>query len=145
MPDHSRPPWHRHSSVLLSASATILVLALVVGYGAWSANGGVVVDEIVVTATRPTPTPAAADPAQVAAARDPNGPQQEESVVWSYTVVPDLLLRTGPTIDAVALRQLEAGTTVEVLDGTAEADGYEWVRVRIEDGTAGWLIAEGIA
>jgi hypothetical protein len=144
--------------MLLSGSIALLFAVLLAGYGAWWATGGGgTVEEIVVTATRPSPPPGvAAEPAEVAAARivagetAPSGSDDErgdedESLGWSVTVVPSLLLRVEPTLDALARRQLPVETPVEILDGSAVADGYDWVHVRIEDGTEGWLIADGVA
>jgi Bacterial SH3 domain len=150
-----RSPWYRESPVLLAMSAAILAGVLVAGYAAWSATSGPAVDEIVVTAVRPSAILSGAadesvESAEVAAVRNPEveaviSADAAISLGWTETVVPDLLLRGEPTIEAAAQLQLAAGTPVEVLDGNAEADGYEWVRVRVEDGTEGWLIAEGLA
>lgn len=128
----------------------LLVVVLLVGYGvSWTTGGGGTVEEIVVTATRPTPR-FDAGAAEVASARTPAETESSaggdaDSLGWSYTVVPSLLLRVEPTIGALARRQLPVDTPVEVLTGAAESDGYDWVRVRIEEGTEGWLIAEGVA
>ena len=132
------------------------MVALLLGYGVWTVNGGVGVEEIVVTATRPTPTTSAIaeqQAAEVAAVRTPgeagaapdSGPAEDVILGPTYTVVPNLLLRDEPTLDGVALFQLANGTALDLLEGGAEADGYDWVRVRLEDGTVGWIIADGVA
>jgi hypothetical protein len=139
----------------LTTSGAVLVVALLLGYGVWSVNGGVGVEEIVVTATRPTPTTSVAaeqQAAEVAAARTPGGADalaeigggDEEGLGPGHTVVPDLLLRDEPTLNALALLQLANGTPVDLLEGSAAADGYDWVRVRLDDGTVGWIIADGV-
>ena len=162
-------PWYRRPSILLSFFAAFAVLVLLAGYGVWTANGGMAVDEIVVTGPPrgSTPAPPAREPAQVAAGQQPEAPDpetadaaaeepetgelvSEEDVVperprSSYTVIPDLLLRAEPSLDAIAHRQLELSTPIELVGGTAEADGYDWVQLRLEDGLVGWVIAEGAA
>ena len=42
------------------------------------------------------------------------------------------------------LRDLPAGTRLEVLDGTATANGFQWLRVRTADGTIGWVIEDAV-
>jgi len=121
-------------------------MVLLAGYGLWTTSGGVALEEIVVTVMPHTPTPAPElQPAEVAAARDPAAAADVEPLDWSYTVIPDLLLRDEPTLGALARRQLEVATPIELLGEEVEADGYAWVEARIEDGTVGWLIAAGVA
>jgi hypothetical protein len=136
---------------LLGPSVVVIgVTALLAAYGLLIGGSGPA-DEIVVTPTRPTATTIGSNEAEVAAARE----REPESVplavaadldgpTWRTTVVPDLLLRADPTLDAIAHLQLPVGTPVEVFDGTAVGDDYEWVLVRVEDGTIGWLITEGV-
>jgi len=124
-------------------------MVLLAGYGLWTTSGGVALEEVVVTVMphTPTPPPVELQPAEVAAARDPEAAAEAdvEPLGSSYTVIPDLLLRDEPTVGGVAYRQLEVATPVELLGEEAEADGFEWVHARLEDGTLGWLIAAGVA
>src|SRR5207247_9396187 len=86
-----RRRWYQQPSVLLTASAAVLVVVLLLGYGVWTVNGGVSIEEIVVTATRLTPTTGAIaeqQAAEVAAARTPG----------EAGAAPD----TGPAADPVS-------------------------------------------
>ena len=55
-----------------------------------------------------------------------------------------LRLRQQPSTTAPALRDLFVGTRLEIMPGTATADGFRWVEVRIPDGTVGWVVDDGI-
>jgi SH3-like domain-containing protein len=41
-------------------------------------------------------------------------------------------------------RFLPNGTPVQLLEGTATADDYQWNRVRTEDGSTGWVVDQAI-
>jgi hypothetical protein len=49
------------------------------------------------------------------------------------------VLRDQPTLRAPILASIPNGSRVEVLDGSAVADGFHWIRVRTADGRIGWL------
>lgn len=55
-----------------------------------------------------------------------------------------LNLRDGPGLDYAVVAQLPYGTTVEIIGGPEEADGYTWVQVRVPSGCidGGWIAAE---
>jgi SH3 domain protein len=50
-----------------------------------------------------------------------------------------VLLRTGPSTQNAILRNLPAGTALEVLERNAEGD---YARVRLSDGAEGWLLSQ---
>ena len=52
-----------------------------------------------------------------------------------------LRLRDDPSLSGGMLACIPDGSTLQVLEGAASADGYEWQRVRT-DGIVGWVAAE---
>jgi hypothetical protein len=55
------------------------------------------------------------------------------------------LLREGPSTTARVLGVLLNGTSIEVPEGEANAEGFRWVRARTSDGLAGWIVAAAVA
>ena len=55
-----------------------------------------------------------------------------------------LRLRESPSLSGYQLTCIEDGTTLDVLEGSTSADGYEWQRVSAS-GIAGWVAAEFLA
>jgi hypothetical protein len=49
-----------------------------------------------------------------------------------------LSYRSGPGLDYARLTIVKDGTTLKVLEGPEEADGYTWWRLEDEDGFIGW-------
>lgn len=60
-------------------------------------------------------------------------------VTVSGTVGQNLRLRAGPGLTQETLSILEEGTRLTVLEGSEAADGYEWWKVRTDDGQEGWV------
>jgi hypothetical protein len=54
----------------------------------------------------------------------------------------DVNLRAGPTVDALVLRVLQYGETVQALGDPRQVDGRSWLNVRTTDGQAGWVVAD---
>lgn len=50
---------------------------------------------------------------------------------------------SGTTFDVVQV--LPDDTPLEITEGPIDADGYTWWKVRLEDGTEGWLVQEFMA
>jgi hypothetical protein len=57
-----------------------------------------------------------------------------------------LRLRAGPGLSYSVVRELTDETRVTILEGPQAADGYVWWRVRLADGTSGWVVesADGL-
>ncbi len=51
-------------------------------------------------------------------------------------------MRSEPTTDSEVVQVLAAGTVVTITGDTQEADGYTWAPIQLEDGTAGWIVAD---
>ena len=52
-----------------------------------------------------------------------------------------LRLRNSPSLSGIQLACIEDGTTLDVLDGSSSADGYDWRRVSAS-GVVGWVASE---
>ena len=72
-----------------------------------------------------TPTPAYA----LVAVRDGNG----------------AMVRSLPSFDSASIKSLINGTEVELLPEIEEAEGATWVKVRLKDGTEGWMVQSLLA
>lgn len=93
----------------------------------------------------PTPLPTFAPEATI----DPAIPP-ETVIVNGYAQVINtegvgLSLRGGPSTDNVKLLTVPEGTTALVIEGPAEGSGFTWWKVRLEDGTEGWMAAQFMA
>ena len=53
-----------------------------------------------------------------------------------------LSLRAGAGQSQARLRILTEGTRLTVLEGPEASDGYNWWKVRTEDGVEGWVAGE---
>ncbi len=51
-------------------------------------------------------------------------------------------VRGGPSIRNVALLVAEEGTSLLILDGPEEGDGFAWWQVQLQDGTEGWVVED---
>ena len=58
------------------------------------------------------------------------------------TGIDQLRVRTGPGVSYVTMMIVPDGTVFEVLDGPQEAEGYNWWRLKAEDGTVVWAADE---
>lgn len=111
--------------------------------------------EVVETAV-PTPTatitPAPFPTSQVTVVATPTSPpiatptQTPEPAPRTATVSSGVgvYLRAEPSTSATDLTWLQDGTLLTLLPGEAQADGYNWVFVRIADGQEGWVATEFI-
>ena len=59
-------------------------------------------------------------------------------VVVQGTLGGGLNIREQPTTNSKTVTSAKEGTTLVVLDGPKEADGYTWWQVRTPDGAEGW-------
>lgn len=50
-------------------------------------------------------------------------------------------IRGGPSISNESLQIAQEGSFFMVLDGPAEADGFNWWQLQLEDGSSGWAAA----
>ena len=101
--------------------------------------------EITPTATPALPTPV---PFRTATATPTPRPTPTPSVpteieVGGYVKVVGaeadaLSYRSGPGLNYARLTIVKDGTTLKVLEGPDEADGYTWWRLEDEDGFIGW-------
>jgi uncharacterized protein YgiM (DUF1202 family) len=53
-----------------------------------------------------------------------------------------LRLRSGPGLNQPTLKVMPEGTTVQILAGPTEADGYQWYQIRDDAGTEGWAAGD---
>ncbi len=53
-------------------------------------------------------------------------------------------LRERPSTAARSLALLGNGATVDVLDGTANADGFIWLQTRTANGVVGWVVSTAV-
>lgn len=51
-------------------------------------------------------------------------------------------LRTGPSKSNAIIRYIDSGVEMWVIDGPECANNWSWWKVRVQDGTVGWM-AEG--
>ncbi|MBM4431051.1 MAG: SH3 domain-containing protein [Chloroflexi bacterium] len=63
-------------------------------------------------------------------------------VTVSGTGGQQLSLRAGPGQSQARLRILTEGTRLLVLDGPEAGDGYQWWKVRTDDGVEGWVAGD---
>jgi hypothetical protein len=99
-------------------------------------------------APRPTFTPAAqatvtsgADSTEEAA---PTAPPSDTIAVGGYVRIAaqaGLSFRQSPGTNGPLIIVLDAGTTLEVIGGPQQVDGYAWWQLRAEDGREGWSAA----
>lgn len=80
-----------------------------------------------VDAPEPSPTPSAIGPGTM--------------VVVQGTLGGGLNIREQPTTNSRTVASVKEGTTLVVLDGPKEADGYVWWQVRTPEGDEGWAAA----
>jgi WD40 repeat protein len=52
----------------------------------------------------------------------------------------NLNLRTEPSLNGEIIRKLRTGESVSIIDGPKIADDYVWWKVKIADGTEGWIV-----
>jgi hypothetical protein len=83
-------------------------------------------------------------PATVALPVPVSTPIGETALRSVVTLPTSLRLRENPSTTVATLRELPAGTRLDVLGGTATANGFLWIRVRMPDGTLGWVIDDGV-
>lgn len=53
-----------------------------------------------------------------------------------------LRVRSGPGTTYATLQIVGDGTRVQVLEGPSPADGFQWWRVQLSDGTIGWVVGD---
>lgn len=53
-----------------------------------------------------------------------------------------LRVRSGPGTTYATLQIVSDGTRVQVLEGPSPADGFQWWRVQLSDGTIGWVVGD---
>ncbi len=65
----------------------------------------------------------------------------------SVVAADGLNLRDMPTLDGALIAQLVSGTPVLITGGPVVADGYNWYRITVDDGTdtTGWVAGEFLA
>lgn len=56
-----------------------------------------------------------------------------------------LTLRAGVSRSAAVLQPISAGVIVRAIGPAAETDGHVWIKVRVPDGTEGWMAARPMA
>ena len=86
------------------------------------------IDDTATATVRPSPTPTVVS-------------RQETAVVSSGVGV---WLRASPSLESEQLEWLLEGTTLILLDGSAEADSFTWQQVQAPSGEAGWVATEFI-
>lgn len=112
---------------------------------------------IVLTAPpRPTTTPTVLRPTPTILPTSTPQPTIDVSVappevtVGYYATVVDtggvgVTLRNGPSTRTVRVQIVPEGSRVFVLEGPTDADSYLWWRIRLQDGTEGWVVGDFLA
>jgi alanyl-tRNA synthetase len=90
-------------------------------------------------APAPAPTPAATPAAAPAAAPAAGGLAVGVTAYVRQTGGKNLRLRNGPGLDTNAFAGLPPGTSMTLLEGPVQDDGYPWWRIRTVDGQEGWV------
>ncbi|MBC7878017.1 MAG: PD40 domain-containing protein [Anaerolineales bacterium] len=68
-------------------------------------------------------------------------PSLEIGKQYTITKFGELLnLRSDPSLNGNILEKLPAGEIITVLEGFVDADDYYWWKIRIQDGTEGWVV-----
>ena len=104
-------------------------------------------------ATEPAPTtvttPEAPTTASVQPTEEPTVTPTPEQGLFpgvqaqvSGTAGRGLRLRSGPGLNQPTLKVMPEGTTVQILAGPTEADGYQWYQIRDDAGTEGWAAGD---
>jgi len=91
--------------------------------------------QVTVLPTNPPP------PTQTTVPTATPSPEPQTAVVASGVGV---YLREQPSVTAPDLEWLLEGTSLLVLSGEADADGYRWVLVRTPEGNEGWVATDFI-
>lgn len=91
--------------------------------------------QVTVLPTNPPP------PTQTSVPTSTPEPEPQTAVVASGVGV---YLRQEPSVTAPDIEWLLDGTTLAVLPGEADADGYRWVLVRTPEGNEGWVATDFI-
>ncbi|MGN6030322.1 MAG: SH3 domain-containing protein [Thermomicrobiales bacterium] len=104
--------------------------------------------EVVVTeppAPTVAPTEPPAEPTATTATENPATPPAAEIVVGgTVTTTEEVNLRPEASTTGDAVAVLPAGTTLTVIGGPQEADGYTWWNVEDTEGDTGWVVADFI-
>lgn len=74
----------------------------------------------------------------------PATPPGDRIIKSAITRPPSWRLRERPSTSARTIDVLQASTPVQVLEGAAAADGFEWLRVRTPSGRMGWVVSMAI-
>ncbi len=89
-------------------------------------------DVTVIPTETPTPAPT------------PTSTPEPSPSTGTVTSAVGVYLRAEPSTSAPDLAWLQEGTQLIILPGEAEADGFNWISVRIADGTEGWVATDFI-
>jgi sortase (surface protein transpeptidase) len=74
---------------------------------------------------------------------EPAGSGTAEGTGQQATVNTDSVnMRSEPSTSADVVQVLAVGTAVTITGDVQEADGYTWAPIQLEDGTAGWIVAD---
>lgn len=95
----------------------------------------------------PTPEPEPA--AEEAAPADPNAPPPASGGLASGSQVKvtgteglGVNMREGSGVTFGIVETIADETSLEIIDGPVDADGYTWWKARIEDGREGWVVQD---
>lgn len=95
-----------------------------------------------------TPTPPEPSPVEEEPTPEAEIEPIEPAIVLATILAPagfnGVVLRATPGVNARTLSFLLNGARVEILEGSAAADGFRWVRARTADGTVGWMVSVGV-
>jgi hypothetical protein len=142
---HQAWGWYDSLSSVSATVATVAIIGFLAATTLYLTTASAAVRSL--TEARPTTaqeveiTRAPATVAAPVPVPTPIGGTALRSVV---TLPTSLRLREKPSTTVATLRDLPAGTRLDVLDGTATANGFLWLRVRVPDGTLGWVIDDGV-
>jgi hypothetical protein len=72
----------------------------------------------------------------------PRPPRRPPPVLHGTVTVPSIGLRTGPSLDSIALAVVvQEGERVTILKTETPESGPAWIQIRKEDGSVGWVFS----
>ncbi len=133
----------------------ILLPVVLIGGALWAMTRSSSEPDILLPTATPTPAqapavitatlsaPAATFTPMVIVATPPPPPLSAGARAEVFgTGADQLRVRSGPGTTYATLQIVPDGTQVQVLEGPSPADGFQWWRVQLPDGTVGWVVGD---
>jgi len=142
---HQAWGWYDSLSSVSATVATVAIIGFLAATTLYLTTASAAVRSLAEVQAATAREAAAARISATVAAPVPVPTPIDGSALRSVVTLPtSLRLREKPSTTVATLRDLPAGTRLDVLDGTATANGFLWIRVRMPDGTLGWVIDDGV-